>query len=291
MKLQIAKRQQAKIKLALQGPSGCGKTIGALKLANGLCPDWSKIALVDTENYSASLYAHLGQFSVINIPPPFPPEKYIDAIRICENAGMEVIIIDSMSHEWEGSGGILDVHGNMAGNSFTNWSKLTPRHNSFVQAILQSKTHIIATIRSKQEYVLNEKNGRHVPEKVGLKAVQRDGTDYEFTCVFDLDIKHNATASKDRTGLFMDKPEFQLTSGVGQIILAWCNEGADIDSQVRELIAEIDSCKSYEELKLLFLAYPQFQYDLQPLFTKRKNELNNIIPITKIQQNGSTISK
>ena len=83
---------------------------------------------------------------------------------------MEVIIIDSISHEWEGSGGILDIHAGMAGNSFTNWGKLTPRHNAFIQTILQTNKHIIGTIRSKQDYVLNEKNGKQVPEKVGLKG-------------------------------------------------------------------------------------------------------------------------
>src|SRR5213075_24314 len=108
------------------------------------------------------------------------------------------------SHEWEGIGGILETHGNMMGNSYTNWSKLTPRHNSFVQHILQSPAHVIGTIRAKQDYVLSEKNGKQVPEKVGLKGVTRDGMDYEFTLVFDIDIKHNASASKDRTGLFMD---------------------------------------------------------------------------------------
>jgi len=136
--------------------------MGALLLAYGLCGNWNKIAVIDTENYSASLYAHLGAFSVVNIAAPFSPEKYKDAIKLCEDAGMEVIIIDSISHEWEGAGGILDIHGNMAGNSFTNWSKLTPRHNGFVQAILQSPVHVIGTIRSKQEYVLSERNGKQV---------------------------------------------------------------------------------------------------------------------------------
>lgn len=166
MKVQLAKRRQAKIKMALQGSSGSGKTMGVLLIAYGLCGDWSKIAVIDTENYSASLYAHLGQFSVVNIAAPFSPEKYIEAIRLCEEAGFKVIVIDSISHEWEGIGGILETHANMQGNSFTNWGKLTPRHNSFVQAILQSQVHIIGTIRSKQDYVISEKNGKQVPEKL-----------------------------------------------------------------------------------------------------------------------------
>lgn len=142
MELKIAQRKQAKIKLGLQGCSGSGKTMSALLMAYGLCNNWSKLAVIDTENYSASLYAHLGGFSVLNISAPFTPEKYIEAIHFCEQSGMEVIIIDSVSHEWEGMGGILDIHSNMAGNSFTNWGKLTPRHNAFIQTILQSTAHI-----------------------------------------------------------------------------------------------------------------------------------------------------
>ncbi|HYQ59127.1 MAG TPA: AAA family ATPase, partial [Draconibacterium sp.] len=196
MEIRKAQRKEAKIKLALQGPSGSGKTMSALLLASGIT-EWNKIAVIDTENHSADLYAHLGEYNVLQLSSPFTPERYIKAIEACEKAAMDVIIIDSITHEWDGSGGILDQHGNMAGNSFTNWSKITPRHNAFVQKILQSNCHIIATIRSKQDYVLTDKNGKMVPEKVGLKGVTRDGMDYEFTLVFELDLKHNAIASKD----------------------------------------------------------------------------------------------
>lgn len=272
MKLQIAERRQAKIKMALQGPSGSGKTMGALQIAYGLCQNWDRIAVIDTENYSASLYAHLGQYLVLNITAPFTPEKYIEAIQTCMNAGVEVIIIDSISHEWEGSGGILDVHSNMTGNSFTNWGKLTPRHNAFVQAILQSPVHIIATIRSKQDYVLSERNGKQVPEKVGLKGVTRDGMDYECTIVFDIDIKHNTIASKDRTGLFMDKPEFRITPKTGEQILSWCQQGTAKSPE--DLLAEqIELCKTYDELKMLYTNNPGFQASMGHLFSKRKVEL------------------
>lgn len=273
MQIQKAERKQAKIKMALQGTSGSGKTMGALLIAFGLCGDWNKIAVIDTENYSASLYAHLGGFSVVNITAPFSPEKYMEAIRLCEKEGIEVIVIDSISHEWEGSGGILDIHSHMAGNSFTNWGKLTPRHNAFVQAILQSHAHIIGTIRSKQEYVLSERNGKQVPKKVGLKGVTRDGMDYEFTLVFDVDIKHNASASKDRTGLFMDKPEFKITPAVGEQILAWCQQGikeVENDEFARKIIA----CNSYAELLKLYIDNPAQQKSHAPLFAKRKLEVS-----------------
>ncbi|RYY39024.1 MAG: AAA family ATPase [Chitinophagaceae bacterium] len=269
MKLQIAQRKQAKIKMAMQGPSGAGKTMSALLLAYGLTGDYGKVAVIDTENYSASLYAHLGGFSVLNLTAPYEPETYIKAIQLCVDAGMECIIIDSISHEWEGSGGILDIHSKMIGNSFTNWGKLTPRHNQFVQYLLQAPVHIIATIRSKQEYVLAEKNGRNVPEKVGMKGITRDGLDYEFTLVFDLDIKHFAVATKDRTGLYMDKPEQKLSPDVGKQIYRWCLEGVPADN----LASRISDCKSLRELLVLYDLYPQEREQHKTLFTEKKVEL------------------
>lgn len=297
MKLQLAERRQAKIKMALQGPSGSGKTMGALFIAYGLCSDWNKIAVIDTESYSASLYAHLGKFRVLNIAAPFTPEKYMEALQVCTKAGAEVIIIDSISHEWEGAGGILDIHSSMAGNSFTNWGKLTPRHNAFVQAILQCPVHIVATTRTKQDYVLSERNGKQVPEKVGLKSVTRDGMDYEFTLVLDLDIKHNAIASKDRTGVFMDKPEFKITPATGEQILHWCNQG--IHKSLEELLAEqIEACSTYEELKMLYAANPDYQQSHVHLFSKRKKEIEqslvltaNIQSLTQNFKNGNGIDK
>lgn len=141
MKLEQAQRKRAKIKMGLQGPSGSGKTMSALLIAFGLCNDWSKIAVIDTENHSAELYAHLGDYNVLNLLPPYTPEKYVEAIHLCEQSGIEVIIIDSLTHEWEN---LLEYHTNLPGNSFTAWGKVTPRHNQFVQSILQSPVHVIA---------------------------------------------------------------------------------------------------------------------------------------------------
>lgn len=301
MQLQKASRKKAKMKLALQGPSGSGKSIGALLIAFGLCGNWNKIGVIDTENHSAELYSNLGGFNTVSIAAPFTPEKYIQAIALCENAGMEVIILDSCSHEWDGSGGILDIHSNMAGNSFTNWGKLTQRHNSFVQAMLQSSCHIIGTIRSKQDYVLNEKNGKIVPEKVGLKAVQRDGLDYEFTIVLDIDSKHNAIASKDRTSLFFNKPEFKVSIETGKLINEWCNQGEDITDVVinnitssviseEELINLIHNCKSIEDLLLLYNKYPLFQETHLAHFTEKRRELSLPVSSNSILHNYKTSS-
>ena len=268
MILQTASRKKAKIKMGLQGPSGSGKTMGALLTAYGICGDWSKIAVVDTENHSADLYAHIGTYNVLSLSAPFTPEKYIQALEVCKNAGMEVVIIDSVTHEWEY---LLDYHSSLQGNSFTNWSKVTPRHNDFVQKILQSNCHVICTIRTKQDYVLNEKNGKMVPEKVGLKSVQRDGLEYELTLVFDLDMKNHATASKDRTGLFFGKPEIKLSVEIGELIRDWCNTSTTLS--VDEISAKIRVCKSVPDLLKLYHQLTEFKEFLKPEFEQRKRQI------------------
>ncbi len=226
MQLRQSERRQAKIKMALQGSAGSGKTYSSLLLAKGLTGgDLSKVAIIDTENGSADLYAHLGNYNVLTLKPPFSPQQYVDAIEVCEKAGIQVIIIDSISHCWDY---LLDYHSSLAGNSFTNWAKIKPLEKLFMDKILQCKAHVIATMRTKQDYVLNQKDGKMVPEKVGLKSVQRDGLDYEFTLVFDVDIKHFAVSSKDRTGLFMGKPDFVISENTGKQILEWCNAGSNV---------------------------------------------------------------
>lgn len=269
MRIRKAERKQAKIRLGLKGPAGSGKTMSSLLLAFGITNDWTKVAIIDSENHSADLYADLGEFNVLTLDPPFTPENYIKAIKVCEDAGIEVIIIDSISHEWEGTGGVLDIHSAMVGNSFTNWSKVTPRHNAFVNAILQSNAHIISTIRAKQDYVISEKNGKQVPEKIGLKGVTREGMDYEFTLVFDIDIKHQALASKDRTNLFMDKPEFKIGIETGKAIREWCEFGISVE-EARQTILE---CDNLEELKDVYYKFSDLQSVLQNDFVQKKETI------------------
>ncbi len=265
--------------------------MAALLVAYGLTNNWSTIAVIDTENHSSELYAHLGSFRVLHLQPSFSPERYIEAIKVCEKAKMEVIIIDSISHEWEGTGGILEEHSNMMGNSYTNWSKLTPRHNAFVQYILQSPLHIIGTIRAKQEYILADKNGKQVPEKVGLKGVTREGMDYEFTLLFEVDIKNQAVATKDRTSLFHGKPQRKLSAEIGKQILSWCHLGVPDDREVKEptdLQQRINDCRSIEELLKLYYAHPTSDTSLLQAFTNRRNALENSVESTLINiQNTS----
>jgi hypothetical protein len=282
MNLRVSSKKQAKIKLALQGCAGSGKTYSALLLAYGLCSDWSKIAVIDSENGSADLYASLGQYNVLPLQDNFTPETYTKAIEVCENAGMEVIIIDSISQCWDN---LLEYHAGLQGNSFTNWQKVTPRINAFMQRILQSDKHIICTMRCKQDYVLNEKNGKMVPEKVGLKAVMRDGIDYEFTVVFDINMKHQAISSKDRTNLFMERPDFTITSSTGQSILNWCNDGVNVD-MVR---LQVSKAKTIEELTEIYHQYPEWYQQLTTDFMQKKSQLQTETRESQINYNPNFI--
>ena len=269
MQLQKASRKKASIKMSLQGPSGSGKTYSSLLLAYGLCNDWSKIAVIDSENHSSELYSHLGSYNVLQLSVPYTPEKYTQAIEACGQAGMQVIIIDSISHEWEY---ILEAHASLPGNnSFANWQKIGLRHKVFIQTILNSKAHIIATTRTKQDYVLNNLNGKMVPEKVGLKAIQREGLDYEFTLVFDLNMKNSATASKDRTGLFFGQPEQKLNIETGRAIYNWCNAGTNVAPT--DIMPLIYACSTIDELLELYNQHPQFKEVLRKEFENRKREI------------------
>lgn len=186
---------------------------------------------------------------------------------------MEVIIIDSISHAWDE---LLDFHSRLTGNSFTNWAKVTPRQKAFTNKILQCNAHVIATMRTKQDYVLNQKDGKYISEKVGLKAVQRDGLDYEFTLVFDVDIKHFAVSSKDRTGLFMGKPEFVINTYTGKRILEWCNQGSlpvasssHTKLSENKLYQKIEPCTSLSDLSVLYKEYPEYHNNLNHVFMEK----------------------
>jgi hypothetical protein len=223
---QKAQKVVKNARIGICGVAGSGKTLTALKLATGL---GKRIALVDTENNSSVLYGDRIDFDVLNLEPPFEVAKYIEAIHAAEASGYDVLVLDSISHAWAGEGGILDTQGKMADggmNSFTAWRKLTPQHNAFVEAMLRSKLHLIATMRAKMDYVVetNDK-GKSVPRKVGLAPVQREGLDYEFDVVFDLDLNHNAISSKDRSSLFDGRIITKPDEKVGGQVLDWLNRG------------------------------------------------------------------
>lgn len=229
MQFTKAVRKRAKLRLALTGPSGSGKTFGALMVAKGM---GGKIAVIDSEHGSASLYSHLCDFDVLELTPPYSPERYVEAIKAAEQAGYEIIVIDSTTHEWSGSGGCLEINEHTArarykGNTWSAWNDTTPRHRAFIDAMLQSSAHIIATGRSKTETAQTEENGRKKVVKLGMKTEQRDGFEYEFTAVLDLvHDGHFATASKDRTGLFAGDPR-PLSVATGSTLREWLDSGQE----------------------------------------------------------------
>lgn len=278
-----AERKQAKIKLALQGPAGSGKTFSAILMAHGLVGEYSGIYIIDAENGSADLYAHIGDYKVIPLTKPFTPERYIQAIELAEKDGAKCIILDGFSQCWEY---LLDYHAGLAGNSFTNWSKITPRINDLVAKILSSTSHIIVTIRVKQDYILQDKgNGKLTPEKVGLKTIMRDGIDYEFTIVLELDINHFAKSSKDRTGLFADVPPFKISADTGHKILEWCISGVSLD-QVKNLI---EKATDLQQLTEIYKSYTAYYPLLESEFIAKKTLLtSSILSLNNNLQNGVT---
>ena len=240
MEFRKAERRKAKLRLGITGAAGSGKTYGALLIAKGL---GGKTVLLDTENGSGDLYASEFNYDVGAITAPYTVEKYLEGIKQAENLGYDVIIIDSLSHAWAGEGGLLEQVDNIAagsrsGNSYTAWRQITPMHNKLIEAMLTSSCHIIATMRSKTEYIIVENDkGRKEPRKVGLAPVQREGMDYEFGVVFDLGQNHMATVSKDRTSLF-DGKTFQLSEETGETLKKWLESGIDL-KQRKELLAKI----------------------------------------------------
>lgn len=283
MQLRKATRQKAKIRLGLSAVAGGGKTMSALKIAKGLCGDWTKIAMIDTENGSGDLYCHLGDYNVLSLQAPYSPEKYIEAIDACEQAGMEVIIIDSITHEWDGKGGCLEIVDQLAQastskNSYIAWGKVTPRHQAFVDKILQSKCHIITTVRRKQDYEMSkDSNGKLKVEKAGLKEITREGFEYELTVNLELDHGHFATASKDRTGLFSGKPEFVPTEETGRMIAEWCENGVDPTQEINEAIAKLANCGTVEELKLFKETLPLYVSGSDAFKAAGKERMNAVM--------------
>lgn len=228
MQFTKAQRKKAKLRLAITGPSGSGKTTAALNLATGL---GGRIAVIDTERGSASLYSDMTDFDALELDAPYSPERFVKAIDAAEKAGYAVLIIDSLSPEWTGVGGCLELVDEIAkakykNNSWSAWNDITPRHRALIDRINASGMHVIVTMRSKTETAQVEENGRKKVVKLGMKAEQRDGIEYEFTVVLELSHDgHYAAASKDRTGKFADPA--RLTPAHGEMLAAWLESGEE----------------------------------------------------------------
>lgn len=228
MKFQSRKAQKRKLalKILCSGSSGSGKTKSALRLATGIVgKTGGSIWLINTEGDRGEMYADEFDYQIIDLPEPRSPENYMEAIKHCMNEGASVIIIDSLSHEWNY---LNEQVNNMQGNSFNNWGKQKPRHRKLVDFIVEAKVHIIATGRGKDEYVMevNDK-GKSTPKKIGVGIQQEKDTEYEYMVTFNIaQDTHVATCMKDNTGLFNNKFDV-LTEKDGEALYDWANSGVE----------------------------------------------------------------
>lgn len=241
--LRKAERKQIKVRVGLSSPSGGGKTYSSLLLAYGITNDWSKIALIDTESGRGDLYSDLGEYNIVRLKAPFSPERYIEYIEGCEDAGIEVIIIDSISHEWEGKGGCLEInealaHAKYRGNTWSAWNETTPRHQKFIEKIITSDCHIITTVRNKVDTVMGEDKK---VKKVGVKEITREGFEYELLVNFNIDRDtHKVIASKDNTRLFEGKDPFVITPDTGKQLLKWVMSGKKVEAPKKPDVTKKD---------------------------------------------------
>jgi hypothetical protein len=235
MKFQKATKKQAKARIAIAGPSGSGKTYTALAIGCSLGD--GRVALLDTEHGSASKYADIFDFDALDMGAPFHPDRFVEAIKAAADGGYGVLVLDSLSHAWNGAGGLLEIVDEIgkrmrSTNTFAAWKDATPIQNRLVEAMLSAPIHIIATMRSKQEYVLEqvERNGRTIsqPKKVGMAPIQRDSFEYEFDIFGEMTTENELIISKTRcpslAGRVFAKPGAALASEIA----AWLSDGAEV---------------------------------------------------------------
>ena len=296
----VAQRKKAKLRLGISGPAGSGKTYSSLLMAYGITKDWTKITLIDTENFSGDLYANLGEYNVITLEKPYTPARYIEAIEMCVVAGDEVVIIDSLTHAWSGEGGLLEQQGKIAeksGNSYTAWRTVTPLHNKLVDTILTAPIHVITTVRAKMDYVQEKdpSSGKVVVRKVGMGSICKDGMEYEFTIFLELNQDHSCQATKDRTKLFDINYWFTPDIKIGEQLKEWLESGVEVEqvklvvnndsdqSSLSDLISKIDvSAKEKAAINkdVVFAKIKEFAID-----SKGKPTANyNVIKDVKVAQ-------
>lgn len=232
--VQRAAHVRRPLRLNLMGPSGGGKTWTALAIATELArQEGGEVVLIDTERRSGALYANdFPPYSVIPFDPPFHPHRYLEACRAAVGAGARVIIIDSLSQAWSGPGGLLEevdkaAARNRGGNTFNAWKHLTPIQNELVDGILALPCHVIVTMRVKTKYLVEERNGKSVPRKVGTVPIQREGLEYEFDIVGYMDPEQNRLSiEKTRCSALNGAVVAKPGADVARALMAWLDAGA-----------------------------------------------------------------
>lgn len=248
-----ASKAQRKARIALAGPSGSGKTFTGLTLAAALA---DRVAVIDTERGSASLYSDRFTFDTLQMHT-YDPRDLVKALAAAGAAGYGAVLVDSLSHFWEGTGGMLEQVDAAAkrsggGNSFAGWKDARPMERAMIDALLAYPGHVLVTMRTKTEYVVEEDSrGRKVPRKIGLKPVQREGIEYEFDVVGDLDLENNLVVTKTRcadlSGEVINRPGELL----GKRLLAWLDDGAKLPT-VGDYVERARACDSADDLRALY---------------------------------------
>lgn len=252
-----ASKAQAKARIAFAGPSGSGKTYTSLVTATAL---GGRIAVIDTERGSASKYADEFGFDTLQMHT-YDPRQLVKALAAAGGAGYDVVIVDSLSHFWMGAGGMLEQVDQAAkrsggGNTFAGWKEARPMERAMVDALLAYPGHVIVTMRTKTEYVVEENDrGRKIPRKIGTKPEQRDGIEYEFDIVGDLDLENTLIVAKSRCKPLAKAVIREPDGSFGQRILAWLTDGADPGMTVAEVRAKaLAAGTTFEELGQLYKA-------------------------------------
>ena len=221
-----AVKHEAKLRLAFSGPSGSGKTFSALAVG----ATFGKMAVVDTEHGSASKYADIFDFDVLEVLAPYHPDKFVEAIKGAEADGYDVIVLDSITHAWSGAGGVLEIKDHYSKqrgyNDYTAWGPAFEAHDKLVNGIVGANIHVIATMRSKTKYVMEDYTGRdgkvrQKPVKAGMGAIQRDGMEYEFDVHLEMTPDNEGIVTKSRCIEISNKIFSKPGGELGEILIKW----------------------------------------------------------------------
>lgn len=255
-----ATKEQSKAKVALVGLSGSGKTWTGLMWARVLAGDAGKVAVIDSEAGSASKYADKYHFDTL-VLENFSPRDYIAAIHDAEKAGYDALLIDSLTHAWSGKGGVLQIVDDATArsrskNQFSEgWREATPEHNNLIDALVRCKCHLIVTMRVKSDYVIEEVNGKKVPRKVGLAPVQRDGLEYEFDVVADMDLDHTLVVGKTRCSALDGKVYRKPDETAALTIRDWLSTETPLSERdtgiIQDVLREFENVTSNDEFRSL----------------------------------------
>jgi AAA domain-containing protein len=286
MLIRRAERKKAKLRLGISGASGSGKTWSALEIATGM---EGKIGMIDTESGRGELYGSDFEYDIIRLEAPFSAQRYVEAIKVFEESGYDILIIDSLSHAWNGAGGVLTTVDAGGGWFSKGGQRGSAEQNMLLEAIITSKMHIITTFRAKTEYAVEKDDrGKNVPRKIGLAPIQRDGIEYEFTLFMNLEQNHFANVTKDNTKMF-DQQFIKPSKEMGKHLIKWLNSGEDVvdykDNFINVILPEaLESlliCKNTVELSKEFVnftrqyakEFPEFMEPYIAAKDKRKDEL------------------